>query len=204
MNLLFLLNGLKIDMTNNNDDSLWEGQAHRLEMNLGERTLHDTFVSDGHLWQIYDPRSNDENQLSSLRPPARYTSSIIVPQGNGFHYPLSVSSDYLPKSRMFPTTIVHQNERMKHQPHIVDPQHEVSVPLVPLIILIPNNVILYHSSYPHQRSSLFHHSNQSIRLCNDELGLSSLSESFTSNDQDTTAHSIFNAAPVTVQSGQMN
>ena len=65
-----LLNGSKIDMTNNNNDSLWEGRARRLEMNLGERTLPDTFVSDGHLWQIYDPQSNDENQLSSLRPPA--------------------------------------------------------------------------------------------------------------------------------------
>ena len=56
----------------------------------------------------------------------------------------------------------------------------------------------YHSSFPHQRSSLIHYSNQSTRLHHDELGLSSLSESFTSNDQDTTAHSIFNATPVTV------
>ena len=31
-----------------------------------------------------------------------------------------------------------------------------------------------------------------------------MSESFTSNDQDTTSHSIFNATPVTVKSGQMN
>ena len=104
-----LLNGSKIDMTNNNnDDSLWEGQARRLEMNLGERTLPDTFVSDGRLRQIYDPRSNDENQLSSLHPPAGYTSSNIVPQGNGVPYPPSVSSDYLPESRMLPTTIVHR------------------------------------------------------------------------------------------------
>ena len=127
-----LLNGSKIDMTNNNYDSLWEGRAHRLEMNLGERTLPDTFVSDGHLWQIYDPQSNDENQLSSLHPPARYTSSNIVPQGNGVPYSPSVSSNYLPKSRMFPPTIVHQHEIIKHQPHIVAPQHEVSVPLSPL------------------------------------------------------------------------
>ena len=34
--------------------------------------------------------------------------------------------------------------------------------------------------------------------------MSSLSESFTSNDQGTTTHSIFNATPVTVQTGQMN
>ena len=86
-------------------------------------------MSDGRLWQIYDPRSNDENQLSSLRPPAGYTSSNIVPQGNGFPYPLSVSSNYLPESQVLPTTIVHQNERIKHQPYIVAPQHEVSVPL---------------------------------------------------------------------------
>ena len=65
-----LLNGSKIDMINNNDDSLWEGQACRLAMNLGERTLPDTIVSDGHLRRIYDPRSNDENQLSSVCPPA--------------------------------------------------------------------------------------------------------------------------------------
>ena len=37
-------------MTNNNDDSLWEGQARRLEMNFGERRFPDTFASDGHLW----------------------------------------------------------------------------------------------------------------------------------------------------------
>ena len=85
-------------MTNNIDDLLWEGQAHRLEMNLGERTLPDTFVADGRLWQIYDPQSNDENQLSSLRPPASYTSSNIVPQGNRVPYPPSVSSNYLPES----------------------------------------------------------------------------------------------------------
>ena len=106
-----LLNGSKIDMTNNNDDSLWEGQACRLEMNLGERTLPDIFVFDGRLQQIYDPRNNDENQLSSLRLPDRYTSSNIVPQGNGVPYSPSVSSNYLPKSRMFPPTIVHQNRR---------------------------------------------------------------------------------------------
>jgi len=199
-----LLNGSKIDMTNNNNDSLWEGRARRLERNFGERTLPDTFVSDGRLRQIYDPRSNDENQLSSLRPPAGYTSSNIVPQGNGDPYSPSVSSNYLPKSRMFPPTIVHQNERIKHQPHIVAPQHEVSVPLSPLNFSHSKRCHPYHSSYPHQRSSLFHHSNQSIRLRNDELGLSSLSESFTSNDQDTTSHSIFNATPVTVKSGQMN
>ena len=140
-------------MTNSNNDSLWEGQACRREMNLGERTLPDTFMSDGRLRQIYDPQSNDENQLSSLCPPARHTSSDILPQGNGFPYPLSVSSNYLPKSRMFPTTIVHRNERIKHQPHIVAPQHEVSV---------SKRCHPYHSSYPHQRSSLFHHSNQSI------------------------------------------
>ena len=94
-------------------------------MNFGERTLPDTFVSDGRLRQRYDPRSNDENQLSSLRPPAGYTSSNIVPHGKGDPYSSSVSSNYLPKSRMFPLTIVHQNERIKHQPHIVAPQHEV-------------------------------------------------------------------------------
>ena len=105
---------------------------------------------------------------------------------------------------MFPPTIVHQNERIKHQPHIVAPQHEVSVPLSPLNYSHSKQCHPYHSSYPHQRSSLFHHSNQSIRLRNDELGLSSLSESFNSNDQDTTSHSIFNATPVTVKSGQMN
>ncbi len=65
-----LLNGSKIDMTNNINDSLWEGQARRLEMNLGERTFPDSLVSGGRIGQIYDPRSNDENQLSSLRPPA--------------------------------------------------------------------------------------------------------------------------------------
>ncbi len=32
-----LLNGSKIDMTNNNNDSLWEGRAHRLEISLSER-----------------------------------------------------------------------------------------------------------------------------------------------------------------------
>ena len=101
-------------------------------MNLGERTLPDTFVSDGHLWRIYDPQSNDENQLYSLCPPAGYTSSNIVPQGYGVPYPPSVSSDYFPESQMLPTTIVHQNLRMKHQPHIVAPQYEVSVPLSPL------------------------------------------------------------------------
>ena len=127
-----LLNGSKIDMTNNNDESLWEGRACRLEMNSGERTLPDTFVSDGRLRRIYDPQSNDENQLSSLCPPAGYTSSNIVPQGNGVPYSPSVSSNYLPKSRMFPPTIVHQNKKIKHQPHIVAPQHEVSVPLSPL------------------------------------------------------------------------
>ena len=94
--------------------------------------------------------------------------------------------------------------RIKYQPHIVAPQHEVSVPLSPLDFSHSKRCHPYHSSYPHQRSSLFHHSNQSIRLRNDELGLSSLSESFTSNDQDTTSHSIFNATPVTVKSGQMN
>ena len=156
-----LLNGSKIDMTNNNDDSLWEGRACRLEMNLGERTLPDTFVSDGRLRRIYDPQSNDENQLSSLCPPARYTSSNNVPQGNGFPYPLSVSSNYLPEYQVLPTTIVHQNERMKHQPHIVAPQHEVSVPLSPLDYSHSKRCHPYHSSYPHQRSSLFHHSNQS-------------------------------------------
>ena len=31
-----------------------------------------------------------------------------------------------------------------------------------------------------------------------------MSESFTYNDQETTAHSTFNATPVTVKSGQMN
>ena len=185
-------------MTNNNDDSLWEGRACRLEMNFGERTLPDTFVSDGCLWRIYDPLSNDENQLSSLHPPARYTSSNIVPQGNGVPYSPSVSSNYLLKSQMFPTTIVHQNERIKHQPHIVAPQHEVFVPLSPLNFSHSKQCHPYHSSYPHQMSSLFHHSNQSIQVRNDELGLSSLSESFTSNDQDTTSHSIFNATPVTV------
>ncbi len=91
-------------MTNNNDDSLWEGQARRLETNFDERALPDTLVSDGHLRQIYDPRSNDENQLSSLCPPAGYTSSNIVPQGNGFPYPPSVSSNYLPESQMLTTT----------------------------------------------------------------------------------------------------
>ena len=101
-------------------------------MNLGERTLPDSFVSDGCLRRIYDHLSNDENQLSSLRPPAGYTSSNIVPQGNGIPYPPSVSSDYLPESQVLPTTIVHQNERIKHQPHIVAPQNEVSVPLSPL------------------------------------------------------------------------
>ena len=84
------------------------------------------------------------------------------------------------------------------------PQHEVSVPLSPLNFSHSKSCHPYHSSYPHQRSSLFHHSNQSIQLRNGELGLSSLSESFTSNDQDTTSHSIFNATPVTVKSGQMN
>ena len=34
-------------MTNNNDDTLWEGG---LETNISERTLPDPFVSDGHLW----------------------------------------------------------------------------------------------------------------------------------------------------------
>ncbi len=75
-------------MTNNNNDTLWAGQASGLEMNLGERTLPDPFVSDGHVQQIYDPWSNDENQLSPLHLPARYTSSNIVPQGNGFPFPL--------------------------------------------------------------------------------------------------------------------
>ena len=120
-------------------------------MNLGERTLPDTFVSDGHLWPIYNPRSNDENQLSSLYPPAGYTSSNIVPQGNGFPYPSSVSSDYLPESRMLPTTIVHQKERMKHQPHIVAPQHEVFVPLSPLDYSHSKQCHPYHSFHPHQR-----------------------------------------------------
>ncbi len=105
---------------------------------------------------------------------------------------------------MFPHTIVHQNERIKHQPHIVAPQYEVSVPLSPLDYSYSKQCHPYHSSYPHQRSILFHHSNQSIRLQNDVLGLLSLSESFTSNDQDTTAHSTFNATPVTVKSLQMN
>ncbi len=105
---------------------------------------------------------------------------------------------------MFPPTIVHQNERKKHQPHIVAPQHEVSVPLSPLNFSHSKRCHPYHSSYSHQRVSLYHHSNQSIWLCNDELGLSSLSEYFTSNDQDTTSHSIFNATPVTVKSLQMN
>ncbi len=172
-------------------------------MNLGERTLPDTFVSDGCLRQIYDPRSNDENQLSSLCLPAGYSSSNIVPQGNGVPYPPSVSSNNLPELQVLPTTIVHQNERMKHQPHIMAPQHEVSVPLSPLEYSYSERCHPYHSSYPHQRSSLFHHSNQSIPLRNDALGLTSLSESFTSNDQETISHSIFNAT-VTVKSGQMN
>ena len=148
-------------MTNNIDDSLRKGRARRIEMNFGERTLPDTFVSDGHLRQIYDPQSNDENQLSSLHPPVRYTFSNIVPQGNGVPHPPSLSSNYLLKSQMFPPTIVHQNERIKHQPHIVAPQHEVSVPLSPLDYSHSKRCHPYHSSYPHQRSSLFHHSNQS-------------------------------------------
>ncbi len=105
---------------------------------------------------------------------------------------------------MFPPTIVHQNERIKHQPHIVAPQHEVSVPLSHLDYSHSKRCHPYHSSFPHQRSSLIHHSNQSIQLRNDESGLFSLRESFTSNDRDTTSHSIFNATPVTVKSGQMN
>ena len=149
-------------MTNNNNDLLWEGRACKLEMNVGERTLPDPLVSDGHLRRIYDPWSNDENQLSSLHPPARYTSSNIIPQGNGVPYPPSVSSNYLPESGMLPTTIVHQDERIKHQPHIVTPQHEVSVPLSPLNYSHSKRCHPYHSSYPHQRSSLFHHSNHSI------------------------------------------
>ena len=168
-----MLNGSKIDMTNNNDDSLWEGQAHRLEMNLGERTLPDTSVSDGHLWQIYDPWSNDENQLSYLHLPARYTSSNIVPQSTGFPHPPSVSSNYLPESQVLPSTIAHQNERTKCQPHIVAPQSEVSVPLTPSHCTNSKRCHPYHSSLPHQRSSLIHHSNQRIWFCNDELILSS-------------------------------
>ena len=126
-------------------------RARRLEMNFGERTLPDTFVSDGRLRQIYDPRSNDENQLSSLCPPAGYTTSNIVPHGNGFPYSLSVSSDYLPESQVLPTTIVHQNERMKHQPQIVAPQHEPSVPLSSLNYSHSKRCHPYHSLYPHQR-----------------------------------------------------
>ena len=168
-------------------------------MNLGERTLTDTFVSDGRLRQIYDPRSNDENQLSSHHWPAGYTFSNIVTQGNGFPYPSSVPSNYLQESQVLSTTIVHQNKRMKHKPYIEAPQHEVSVPFSSLDYPHSKGCHPYHSSYPHRRSSLFHHSIQCIRLCNDDLGFSSLSESFTSNDRDKTAHSIFNATPVTDQ-----
>ncbi len=149
-----------------------------------------------------DPQSNDENQLTYLLLPAIYTSSSISGQWVSLS-PFCILQ-LLPESQVLTTTIVHQNERIKHQPHIVALQHEVSVPLSPLNYSHSKQCHPYHSSYPHRRSSLFHHSNQSIRLHNDELGLSSLSESFTSNDQDTTSHSIFNATPVTVQSGQMN
>lgn len=188
-------------MTNNNDDTLWEGG---LETNISERTLPDPFVSDGHLRQIYDSQSNVANQLSDLHTPARYISSNIVSQGDGFPYPSSVSSSYLPESQVLPNTIINQNERTKHQPYIVAPQHEVSVPLNPLNYSHSKRSHPYHSSYPHQRSSPILHSNPRSRLSNDELGLSSLSGSFTSNDQDTAAHSIFYATPVTVQSRQMN
>ncbi len=82
-----LLNGSKKDMTNNNDDSLWEGRARRLEMNLSERTLPDTFVSDGHLRQIYDPQSNNKNQLLVVRQP-----DVLLPvlylRAMGFPIPL--------------------------------------------------------------------------------------------------------------------
>ena len=71
-------------MTKNNDDRLWEGRACGLEMILVEGTLPDRLVSDGHLQRIYEPRTNYENQLSYLHPPARHISSNTVPQGDEF------------------------------------------------------------------------------------------------------------------------
>ena len=50
-----------INITNNTNDRLWEGQECILEMNLGERSLPDPLVSDGHLQQLYEPWSEDEN-----------------------------------------------------------------------------------------------------------------------------------------------
>ena len=141
--ICFVIKWFKIDMTNNNNDLWWEGWACRLEMNLGERTLPDTFVSDGHLRWIYDPQSNDKNQLSSLHPPARYTSSNIVPQGNGFPYPPSV---YPP--------IIFQNLKCYQLPLFIrmrewNISHILWLHImkylrhwVPSIILIPNDAIL--------------------------------------------------------------
>ena len=112
--ICFIIKWFKIVKTNDNNDRLWEGQARGLEMNLGERTLPDPLVSDGHLQQLYKPQSNGENQLSYLCPTARYISSNIIPQENRFPYLSSVSSKNLPESQVLPSTIVHQNERTKH------------------------------------------------------------------------------------------
>ena len=159
--ICFVIKWFRRDITNNNNDMLLEGRTHGLEMILGERTLHDPFVSDGLLQQVYETWSNDENQLSCLCPPARYTSCNIIPQGNGFPYPSSASSDNLPESQVLTSTIVHQNERTKHQTHISAPQHEVSVPSTPPHYSHSKRCHPYHSSFPHYRSSLIHHSNQS-------------------------------------------
>ncbi len=109
---------------------------------IGERTVPIPLVSDCHLQQLYKPQSNDENQLSYLPPPTRYNSSNIIPQENGFPSPSSVCSNNLQEYQVLRSTIVHQNDRTKHPPYIVAPQHEVSVPLTAPIILIPKDVIL--------------------------------------------------------------
>ncbi len=167
-----LIKWFKIDMMNNNNDRLWEGRARGPEINLVERTFPDPLVSDGHLQQLYEPRINDENQLSYLQPPTRHISTNIVPQRNEFPYLSSVSSNYPPESQVLPSNIVHQNERTKHQPHIVAPQHEVSVPLMPPHYSHSKRYHPYHSSFLHQKSSLIHQSSQNTRLHHDELGLS--------------------------------